>query len=141
MSINKPYVSDKKWFAARPERTHRIRRPNSNEGYTWVKGSTHVLVQRMLISGSLAKVPVNLSATCKHCLKELDAIADREEESMLDCNIHNFMRWAIATQYPHGSQNHRALTIENDFWVGLRHHSSHPPQPVKRPPTSTKPYR
>jgi len=139
--MTKPYISDKKWFAARPKRTHRIRKPNSNEGYSWVEGSTHVLVQRMVTAGSLAKVPVNLSATCKHCLIELEALADKEEELSIDWDIHNFMRWAIATQYPHGSQNYPELTIEDNFLVGLRHHSSHSPQPVKRPPTLPKPRR
>jgi len=123
MQSNKPtckssstsYVSDTKWFAARPLRTHRLRNTHHNELKTWAGGSTHITVTK-LKTGSLAKVPVDLSSTCKQCVAQVVAIADLNEESILDLNIKNLMQMVLAGRPP---------SIEMQFWVAMSYHSNH----------------
>ncbi len=108
-------VPDLQWFGMRPKRTHRLRMPFSYEIQCGAWGSTHVIVAR-LFNGPLAKVPVNLSGTCKQCLSQVEAIVDLAEESILDCNLAYLLKGVVHGQQP---------AIETSFDVGFTSHSVH----------------
>ena len=114
-----PQLPDSKWFGLRPARTHRMRKPFRYELQRGACGS-HVIVVRLrngsLRNGSLAKVPVDLKATCKQCLAMVEAGADLAEDSTLDCCIGHLMMAVLYGRPP---------SIESGFPEGRFYHHKH----------------
>ena len=120
-------VSDKKWFNARENRTHRLRKPTPLESKQWVLGCSHVMVHKMVGTGAFARVPIDLSDTCSQCVAHVEGIADVFKDEVLDQNISDMILDILFR---------RQQRIIVQCISAMNYHEQH-----CKPPTATKPHR